>query len=156
VHVLDNSFLQPQPGTSAGDRLAGGLVPTAVLVAAAVCYPRLAGGWRRSGHCAAGIVGATVGIEAVYYLQAGIALFSDDAPPSSLKDLVAWMSPTPVFFIYGEHGQPGERNLNPTYYAAASPLKQIWEVPEVDTSAGSLPSPRNTSAAPSASSIALS
>ena len=25
------------------------------------------------------------------------------------------IAPTPVFFIYGEHGQDGERNLNPTY-----------------------------------------
>jgi dienelactone hydrolase len=366
VHVLDDSFLQPQPGTSAGDHLAGGLVPTAVLFAAAACYPRLRGGWRGSVAVLLGIFGVTVGVEAVYYLHAGrlsgddytgvaaiaaglllvalgvrtlwrtrrlddsrrrryarrtlvavavsvatyllvapflatyvlthtarafvpadhvgaahedvsfktsdglllrgwyvpsrngaavisfpgrkgtqtrarmlarhgygvllfdrrgegesqgdpnawgwagyrdvdaavrflerradvdhgriggiglsvggemmleaaarshsldavvsegagersvrelldmtnrqkwlglasyatlsagIALFSDDAPPPSLKDLVARISPTQVFFIYGEHGQPGERNLNPTYYAAASPPKQMWEVP---------------------------
>lgn len=365
AHVVDDSFLQPQPGTAAGDHLAGGLVPAAVLVAAAVCYPRLGGGWRGSIAVALGIFGAVVGIEAVYYLQAGrlsgddytglaaiaaglllvalgartlwrtrrlderrrrryarraliavavvvggyflvgpflasyvlthtarafvpadhvgathdvsfktsdglrlrgwyvpsrngaavicfpgrkgtqkparmlarhgygvllfdrrgegesegdpnawgwagyrdvdaavrflerrsdvkagriggiglsvggemmleaaarsrgldavvsegagersvrelldmtngqrwlglpsyatlsagIALFSDDAPPPSLKDLVPRISPTPVFFIYGEHGQEGERDLNPTYYAAASAPKQIWEVP---------------------------
>jgi hypothetical protein len=70
-----------------------------------------------------------LGLASYAALSAGIALFSDDAPPPSLKDLVALISPTPVFFIYGEHGQPGERNLNPTYYAAASPPKQIWEVP---------------------------
>ena len=29
LHVIDDSFLQPQPGTSAGDHLAGGLVPLA-------------------------------------------------------------------------------------------------------------------------------
>jgi hypothetical protein len=34
-----------------------------------------------------------------------------------------------VFFIYGEHGQSGERNLNPTYYRNAGAAKQIWEVP---------------------------
>jgi dienelactone hydrolase len=62
-------------------------------------------------------------------LNAGVALFAGVAPPPSLKDLVPRISPTPVFFIYGEHGQPGERNLNPTYYAAASAPKQIWEVP---------------------------
>jgi uncharacterized protein len=61
-------------------------------------------------------------------LSAGIALFSNDAPPPSLKDLVGQISPTPVFFIYGEHGQDGERNLNPTYYAAAREPKAIWEV----------------------------
>ena len=62
-------------------------------------------------------------------LTAGIALFSNDAPPSSLADLVGRIAPTPVFFIYGEHGQDGERNLNPTYYAAAREPKTLWQVP---------------------------
>ena len=31
LHVLDDNFLQPQPGTSAGDHLVSGLVPCAVL-----------------------------------------------------------------------------------------------------------------------------
>jgi uncharacterized protein len=62
-------------------------------------------------------------------LTAGIALFSNTDPPASLKDLVGHIAPTPVFFIYGEHGQDGERNLNPTYYAAARGPKAIWEVP---------------------------
>lgn len=59
----------------------------------------------------------------------GTALFSNNGPPPSLKDLVGRISPTPVFFIYGQHGQPGERNLNPTYYAAAAAPKALWEVP---------------------------
>jgi dienelactone hydrolase len=62
-------------------------------------------------------------------LTAGTALFSDNPPPASLKDLVGRIAPTPVFFIYGEHGQPGERNLNPTYHRAAGEPKEIWEVP---------------------------
>jgi uncharacterized protein len=62
-------------------------------------------------------------------LSAGISLFADATPPPSLKDLVGRISPTPVFFIYGEHGQEGERDLNPTYFAAAHAPKQIWEVP---------------------------
>jgi uncharacterized protein len=62
-------------------------------------------------------------------LSAGISLFSNDAPPPSLKNLVARIAPTPVFFIYGEHGQDGERNLNPQYFAAAHAPKRIWEVP---------------------------
>ncbi len=63
-----------------------------------------------------------------FALTAGTALFSGDMPPASLKDLVGRIAPTPVFFIYGEHGQDGERNLNPTYYAAAGTPKTIWEV----------------------------
>lgn len=62
-------------------------------------------------------------------LTAGVALFSDKMPPESLKDLVGRIAPTPVFFIYGEHGQDGERNLNPTYYRSAHEPKAIWEVP---------------------------
>jgi hypothetical protein len=62
-------------------------------------------------------------------LTAGAALFSNNAPPASLKDLVGRISRTPVFFVYREHGQPGERNLNPKYYDAAAQPKSIWEVP---------------------------
>jgi dienelactone hydrolase len=60
---------------------------------------------------------------------AGAALFSNDKPPPSLEDLVGRIVRTPVFFIYGEHGQDGERNLNPTYYREARQPKTIWEVP---------------------------
>jgi dienelactone hydrolase len=62
-------------------------------------------------------------------LTTGVALFSDTPPPESLKDLVGRIAPTPVFFIYGEHGQDGERNLNPTYYRSAGESKTIWKVP---------------------------
>jgi uncharacterized protein len=63
-------------------------------------------------------------------LAAGISIFSNHMPPPSLKDLVGRIAPTPVFFIYGEHGQDGERNLNPTYYHAAREPKALWEVPD--------------------------
>jgi len=53
LHVLDDSFLQPSPGTSAGDHLVSGLVPLAVLALAAWIYPRLRGG-RRGGVAGAG------------------------------------------------------------------------------------------------------
>ena len=62
-------------------------------------------------------------------LTIGTALFSNGAPPPSLKDIVGDIAPVPVLFIYGEHGQDGERNLNPTYYKAAREPKSIWKVP---------------------------
>jgi dienelactone hydrolase len=62
-------------------------------------------------------------------LSAGISLFTNHGPPPSLKDLVGRIAPTPVYFIYGEHGQDGERNLNPQYFAAAHTPKSIWKVP---------------------------
>ena len=40
LHVVDDSFLQPNPGTSAADHLVGGLVPLALLVAARALYGR--------------------------------------------------------------------------------------------------------------------
>ena len=46
LQVLDDSFLQPSPGTSAGDHLVSGLVPLAVLALAAWTYPRVRGGRR--------------------------------------------------------------------------------------------------------------
>ena len=41
VHVLDDSFVQPEPGTSARDHLVSGLVPIFALLVAAWAYPRL-------------------------------------------------------------------------------------------------------------------
>ena len=72
LHVLDDSFLQPERGTSAGDHLVSGLVPTALLVAAAVMYPRVRAGARAVlalavGSC--GIVGGAV--EAGYHVANG-------------------------------------------------------------------------------------
>ena len=46
LHVVDDNFLQPQPGTSAGDHLVSGLVPLGVLGLAAWGYPRLRAGLR--------------------------------------------------------------------------------------------------------------
>ena len=40
LHVLDDNFLQPNPGTSAGDHLASGLVPFAILAAVAALADR--------------------------------------------------------------------------------------------------------------------
>jgi uncharacterized protein len=60
-------------------------------------------------------------------LTGGVALFANQAPPPSLKDLSARITSTPVFFIYAERGAAGEEN-NPDYYAAARGPKQIWKI----------------------------
>jgi uncharacterized protein len=68
LHVLDDSFFQPQPGTSAGDHLVSGLVPAAVLLGAAVAYPHLRAGLRASLALALGLLGIVIGgAEAGYY-----------------------------------------------------------------------------------------
>ena len=67
LHVVDDSFLQPQPGTSAGDHLVSGLIPLAVLALAAWAYPRLRAGFRAAIALTLGILGIVAGVEAVYY-----------------------------------------------------------------------------------------
>lgn len=67
VHVLDDSFVQPQPGVSATDHLVSGLVPLAVLAVAAVAYPRLRAGWRTVTSLLLGVFGLGTASEAWYY-----------------------------------------------------------------------------------------
>jgi hypothetical protein len=67
LHVADDSFFQPQPGTSAGDHVVSGLVPLAVLALAAWAYPRLRAGFRATIALLLGIFGIVAGVEAIYY-----------------------------------------------------------------------------------------
>ncbi len=62
-------------------------------------------------------------------LTAATAVLSGSAPPPSLRDLVARISPRAVFLVYGEEGQAVEKAVNPPYYDAAGEPKEIWEVP---------------------------
>jgi len=66
LHIVDDSFLQPEPGTSASDHVVGGLVPLAVLGLAAWGYPRLRAGLRAAVALILGGFGVIVGIEGVY------------------------------------------------------------------------------------------
>jgi alpha/beta superfamily hydrolase len=68
LHVADDNFLQPQAGTSAADHLASGLVPLALLAAAAWGYPRLRAGVRAVIALGVGLLGIGFGVlEAGYY-----------------------------------------------------------------------------------------
>ena len=68
LHVLDDNFFQPEPGTSAADHLVSGLVPLAALLALAWFYPRVRAGARASLALAIGALGIAIGAgEAVYY-----------------------------------------------------------------------------------------
>jgi hypothetical protein len=46
AHVLDDNFVQPEPGTVAGSHLVSGLVPVLLLVPTAASYPLLRAGGR--------------------------------------------------------------------------------------------------------------
>jgi uncharacterized protein len=70
LHVLDDNFLQPQPGTSAGDHLVSGLVPLACLGLGAVVYGRVRAGLRGAIALMLGFFGVLAGTEAVHYTMA--------------------------------------------------------------------------------------
>ena len=68
VHLVDDSFLQPEPGTAVADHLVSGLVPLAVLAGAAVAYPRLRPGLRAALAVVLGVLGIVSGaVEAAFY-----------------------------------------------------------------------------------------
>jgi uncharacterized protein len=70
LHVVDDNFLQPNPGTSALDHLVSGLVPLAPLVLAGFFYPRLRAGARATIALLGGYFGVLAGTEAVHYTRA--------------------------------------------------------------------------------------
>jgi hypothetical protein len=63
VHIVDDSFVQPQPGTSAGDHLLSGLVPLAVLALAGWALARARAGIRGAIALAVGTFGIATGAE---------------------------------------------------------------------------------------------
>lgn len=70
LHVIDDNFLQPQPGTSAVDHLAGGLVQVALFLLAAWVYPRLRPGARGTLAIGVGLFTIVMGVgEAGYYTR---------------------------------------------------------------------------------------
>jgi uncharacterized protein len=69
LHVVDDSFIQPQPGTSATDHLLSGLVPLTVLALAAIAYPRMRAGWRAVTAVVVGMFGLGTASEAWYYTR---------------------------------------------------------------------------------------
>jgi hypothetical protein len=73
LHFADDNYVQPQPGTSAGDHLASGLIPIALLAAIATIYRHLRAGLRATTAMTLGALGLTVGVPSAYYLLDGRA-----------------------------------------------------------------------------------
>ena len=69
LHVVDDNFVQPNPGTTAGDHLVSGLVPLALLVAAGASYGLLRPGARAVTALLVGFFGVLSGTEAVHYTR---------------------------------------------------------------------------------------
>src|SRR5512133_1597721 len=77
LHIADDSFIQPQPGTGIADHLASGLVPLALLTAAVVIYPRVRPGGQAVLALVVGAFGIGIGSEAIRYWS-DVGLSGDD------------------------------------------------------------------------------
>ncbi|MGZ8793296.1 MAG: hypothetical protein ACXW0F_01395, partial [Gaiellaceae bacterium] len=77
LHIVDDNFLQPEPGTSAVDHLVSGLVPLALVAGAALAYGRLRAGFRAASALLFGAFGVLFGTEAAYYAT-DVGLSGDD------------------------------------------------------------------------------
>jgi pimeloyl-ACP methyl ester carboxylesterase len=73
LHIVDDNFLQPAPGTSPLDHLASGLIPLALLAAVAFLYPRLRAGARAATASTLGAIGLGIGFPAAYHVYDGSA-----------------------------------------------------------------------------------
>jgi fermentation-respiration switch protein FrsA (DUF1100 family) len=72
LHVVDDNYLQPEAGTSAGEHLVSGVVPLAALVLIMAVYSRLRPGARASIALVVGVLGLAIGLgEGGYYTVNG-------------------------------------------------------------------------------------
>jgi uncharacterized protein len=65
LHIIDDQFLQPPPGTTAQDHLLAGLLPLGVALAAACVYPRLRAGLRAGVALIFGVLSFVAGMIAL-------------------------------------------------------------------------------------------
>ncbi len=77
LHIVDDNYLQPQPGTSAGEHLASGLIPLAVLGLVSLLYPRLRPGARAYVSMTLGVLAVMAGVPGAYHLTKGVAAGDD-------------------------------------------------------------------------------
>jgi uncharacterized protein len=94
LHVVDDNFVQPQAGTSAGDHLFSGLIPLAVLAVAAWAYLRVGPGARATIALSLVLPAILSGAEALYY-SGKTGLAGDD-----YTGLLA-MAAAPVLLVLG-------------------------------------------------------
>jgi hypothetical protein len=64
LHIVDDNFLRPEPGTAATGHVLSGLVPLALIVGAAACYGRLRSGVHAVLALLFGVLGVLAGTEA--------------------------------------------------------------------------------------------
>ena len=77
LHAIDDAFIQPQPGTSAADHPASGLVPIAFVAISIWAYPRVRDGTRAALCLGWAFAAILSGAEGIYYAGHG-GLSGDD------------------------------------------------------------------------------
>ncbi len=77
LHLVVDNYLQPEPGASAGDHLASGLVPLGFLALVALVYPRLRPGARAYVSMTLGVLAVIVGVPGAYHVAKGLASGDD-------------------------------------------------------------------------------
>ena len=96
LHVLDDNYLQPRPGTSPGEHLASGLVPIAILALIAAAYPRLPAAGRAATAMTVGGLAIGIGFPGAYYVLDGSASGSHYSGLASIAAGVALVLVGPV------------------------------------------------------------
>jgi len=105
LHVVDDNYLQPEPGTAPGDHVASGLVPLAVLAAVAFVYPRLRVGARAYTAMTMGVLAVIVGVPGAYNVAKGVGAGDDFTGILSIVAGVVLLAAGPV--ILWRHRRPG-------------------------------------------------
>jgi dienelactone hydrolase len=77
VHVVDDSFVNPEPGTSASDHLVSGLVPLAALGLAGWAFGRVRDGVRAVMSLVLGLFGVVASAEGWYEVTNGVGRGDD-------------------------------------------------------------------------------
>lgn len=78
LHVADDSFAHPEPGTTALDHLAGGLVSLAALATAALAYSRARAGMRATIGIVVGVMALVFGAASAGYETLSVGPSGDD------------------------------------------------------------------------------
>ena len=109
VHIVDENYIQPNPGTSAADHLASGLVPLAVLAAVGLLYPHVRAGARATLAMTFGALAVAVGIPSMYYLLNGDASGDHYTGPLAILGGVVLLLAGPVI-LWRARRQVGSRS----------------------------------------------
>jgi hypothetical protein len=133
LHIADDNFLQPEPGTSATDHLASGLVPLGILAVVAYLYPRLRAGARAYTTMTMGVLAVLVGVPGVYNIAQGVGAGDDYSGALTIAAGIVLLASGPV--ILWRHRRRGSTTRRTVlrrllWFVAAVPIAfvTLWLV----------------------------